>query len=189
MSDESIESVAKRSVSRRTALRTGAAVGVGLAAWSSSGASITSLGGTPAYAAGCTFTTHLNLGSPCRNTDQGNCSAPFRYHTLSLISPPAGFSLSNPVAEGTCCDQVTPSPVLTFPAHLTCKVTVLFGTTGNCIPITGATFTYTSTSTSSPGTLTIPLSCYGGSGYPSNTFYTITAACVSSNAPPECLNT
>ena len=39
-------------LSRRTALKAGVAAGVGAVAWS--GMSITSLGGTPAYAAGCT---------------------------------------------------------------------------------------------------------------------------------------
>ena len=78
MSDESTElvddkSAASSGLSRRNALKAGAAAGVGAIVWS--GVSITSLGGTPAYGlAGCTGVINLDLGGGCRNTDQGNGS-------------------------------------------------------------------------------------------------------------------
>ena len=60
--------------SRRAALKAGVGVGVGLIAWS--GPTITSLGGTPAYAAGCTFVQQFTLAD-CRNTtSRRSCQPP-----------------------------------------------------------------------------------------------------------------
>jgi hypothetical protein len=126
MSDEAVEttdSAEKGSFSRRNALKAGVAVGVGAAAWS--GATITSLGGTPAFAGtGCTGVIHVDLSGGCRNTDQGvPCpgGGDFRYHTLNTVSSP--FSLANNPAEGTCCDAVTPQPVLSWTTpNVTCVV-------------------------------------------------------------------
>ena len=94
----------KNGTSRRAALKAGVGIGVGLVAWS--GPTITSLGGTPAYAQGCTFVVRVNLSGGCRNTDQSSgCPAgqPFRYHTLVSAGLPAGYAVTNPIAEGTCC--------------------------------------------------------------------------------------
>jgi len=80
-------------LSRRNALKAGVAVGVGVAAWS--GVSITSLGGTPAYAQGCTGVIVVDLSAGCRNTDQGaasNCTTgTYGYHPLKDTGLPTGF--------------------------------------------------------------------------------------------------
>src|SRR5205823_8661126 len=104
----------------------GVAVGVGAAAWS--GATITSLGGTPAFGvAGCTGVIHLDLSGGCQNTDQSSGCSPggeFRFHTLHNVSAP--FSLANNPAEGTCCQTVAANkPVFSWTtANLTCKTHV-----------------------------------------------------------------
>ena len=88
--------------SRRAALKAGVGVGVGLIAWS--GPTITSLGGTPAYAAGCTFVIRIDLSGGCRNTDQ-RVGCLFGYHTTQPRRAAGGFSLANVIPEGTCCDD------------------------------------------------------------------------------------
>ena len=78
-------------MSRRNALRAGVAVGVGVAAWS--GASITSFGGTPAYAQTSTQTPQvLDIGGGCRNTTQASGCDPFGYQSEDF-TPPAGFTI------------------------------------------------------------------------------------------------
>lgn len=68
------------SVGRRKLLKGAVATGVGVAAWSAP--SITSIGGTPVYAAVCTApVTTFEAGS--RNTDCGGCSGPIRYKQWS----------------------------------------------------------------------------------------------------------
>ena len=109
MSEEStgVDSEESRGLSRRNALKAGVATGVGVAAWS--GMSITSLGGTPAYASACS-----GLGPPiplldCRNTDQGNCSS-VRYHTLKNV--PFPYEVTHNIVDnsGICCDKFGPNP-------------------------------------------------------------------------------
>ena len=93
--------------SRRAALKAGVGVGVGLVAWS--GPTITSLGGTPAYALGCTFVVRVNLSEGCRNTDQG-CTARSRYHSLDVSGLPTGYSISNPIGERRVLYRAATSP-------------------------------------------------------------------------------
>ena len=71
--------------SRRAALRAGVGVGVGLIA--SSGPKITSLGGTPAYAVGCTFIVRIDLSGGCKNIDLGE-DCDFAYHPLERRCAP-----------------------------------------------------------------------------------------------------
>ncbi len=179
MNDESTESVAKRRLSRRTALKTGAAVGVGVAAWS--GATVTSLGGTPAYAAGCTGVINVDIAGGCRNTDQGTpCPGAvnsFRYHTLTPTLP-SGFTLTNNVPEGTCCN-VNWTPVLSFPSGLTCTVTLLFGDPSQCSKVL-ETHQYT-------GTSPLPFTLVCSGTLHSQTGYTVSAKCATTGAPPGCL--
>lgn len=172
-------------VSRRAALKAGVGVGVGVVAWT--GPTITSLGGTPAYAAGCTFIIEIDLSGGCRNTDQGNCAKPtpegvFGYHTLKDTGLPTGYSLTNNVAEGTCC-TAGHAPVLHFPAGITCGATLRFALPGNC---TGTLIEQVDIAPSSTGTLVIPLNCVPPP-YPSQTQYTIVARCATTGAPMECL--
>lgn len=184
MSDESSESVAKRSVSRRTALKAGVAGGVGLVAWS--GATITSLGGTPAYASGCTNVVKVDLSGGCRNTDQGTpCpgGGAYRYHPLNSTGFPAGYSISNNVAEGTCCD-LNSAPLLHFPAGITCAGVITFST-GNCSAVVQQ-IPFGPSSDGSAG-LAVPLDCYTG-GAPSGSKYFITAKCATTGAPTSCIS-
>jgi len=199
MSDEAVgitDSAEKGSFSRRNALKAGVAVGVGAAAWS--GATITSLGGTPAFAGtGCTGVIHVDLSGGCRNTDQGTpCpgGGEFRYHTLNSVSPP--FSLANNPIEGTCCDEISPQPVLSWTTpNVTCKVHIQIYSGGleKCRDKTGPLLVDQSSTTvggAGGGQVTVPMSCFGyedGVKLPSNSFYTIFANCASNGAPQSCL--
>lgn len=175
-------------VSRRAALKAGVGLGVGVAAWT--GPTITSLGGTPAYAAGCTFVTRIEL-IPCRNTDQGNCAKPtpnwqFAYHTLKNTAYPTGYSLLNNVSEGTCC-TAGHTPVLKFPAGITCEVTIRIALPEQC---TG-TMIWEKEYSGSDGQagLPIPLVCP-----PTNinvlpqSQYSIIAVCTTTGAPDHCFD-
>jgi hypothetical protein len=169
--------------SRRAALKAGVGVGVGLLAWS--GPTITSLGGTPAYAAGCTFVIRISLTGGCRNSDQESSCTPgtMAYHTLDPnVSLPPGFSIGPIIPEGTCCGTFTST--LTFPANLTCTVTIRFNQPPNCAgPQIGNPLSFTS----STGTLAVLFGCPQIIPFPSNGQYQISLACNSSDAPPGCL--
>ena len=107
--------------SRRAVLRAGVGVGVGLVAWS--GPTITSLGGTPAYAAGCTFVTRTDISGGCRNLDYGSGGdCDFRYHAIIFSTLPPGHEVLNPIIEGACCGIWTST--LVFPADENCAVRV-----------------------------------------------------------------
>lgn len=184
MDDGSIENGGRAAgrTSRRAALKAGVGAGVGLVAWS--GPTITSLGGTPAYAAGCTFVVSIDLSGGCRNTDQrSDCQRPseFAYHTLRDTGLPDGFSLTNNVPEGTCCD-VNHTPILTFPSGLTCAATIVVAQPPQCTGTVQSTIT---TAPSSTGQLAIPLSCPNGT-ITANSQYTIVANCTTTGADPEC---
>ncbi len=166
--------------SRRTALKAGVGLGVGAVAWS--GGSITSLGGTPAYASGCTFVLNLELLS-CRNTDQGG-SSQFRYHQLKDPLE-TGYDLVNNIAEGTPCtdNHVT---TFTFPAGITCKVQVKFNRPSQC---TGTFVGSLVFGPDSSGSLPLTLSCITPvtpQFYP-NTQYQVFANCNTTGAPLSCL--
>jgi hypothetical protein len=100
------------SMNRRTVLKGAVAAGVGVAAWSVP--SITSAGGTPAYAAVCTvgFDTYvLNV----RNTDCGGCDGSVRIKDWSTSqcqtdNYPPGASLANGACAGTANALPIPNP-------------------------------------------------------------------------------
>lgn len=165
---------------RRTALKLGAGAGVGLAAWS--GMSITSLGGTPAYAVGCTFVVVLDLSGGCRNTDQAS-GADFGYHTLKTTGFPSGYAIVNNVPEGTACNAGFVS-TLTFPAGITCAVTIQFNAPDNCTGTARGTLSYGPSST---GSLDIALACVTPA-FAQSTQYKIVARCNTTGAPASCLN-
>ncbi len=181
MSDEpvgAVEGVLSKGVSRRAALRAGAAAGIGVAAWS--GATITSLGGTPAYAVGCTFVVRITLEG-CRNTDQGSCAGDFRYHPLT--SNVAGYTLTNNVPNGTCCldNWIT---TLNFPTPgITCKAEIRFALPPQCTGTPQGTFPL---GTSSDGSLEMVLTC--PTVIPSSAQYSIVAVCTTTGAPESCFN-
>ncbi len=167
--------------SRRTALKAGVATGVGLVAWSSP--SITSLGGTPAYALGCTFVQVFSLTGGCRNTtQQSGCTGPFSFQPLTA---PAGFSWAQNVGSNVCCENGG-NAILNIPNNLDCKaVFALFATPQRCSSQTNPT---ASNTTMSVGTqITIPLSCLGQTSVTSQSRYSITLTCNTSGAPPSCL--
>lgn len=81
---------------RRQALKTGVGLGVGAIAWT--GPTITSVGATPGYAAGCTFAVERVLADD-RNTDQGASCVKlggFGYHDTDLVNFPTGYYMVNP---------------------------------------------------------------------------------------------
>jgi hypothetical protein len=166
--------------SRRTALKVGMGAGVGLVAWSAP--SITSLGGTPVYAAGCTFVTNYKLAD-CRNTDQASgCTGPFSFQPLTA---PPGFTWITNVGNNVCCD-VAPAAILKIPDGLECKATfaIYAGPTG-CRNQTGAVAS--NTTGPSEGFIDIPLSCLGLTTLNSQAQYSITLSCNTPGAPDECL--
>jgi len=167
--------------SRRTVLKAGLATGVGLVAWSAP--SITSLGGTPAYAAGCTFVQSFKVAN-CRNTTQQNCGSlvPFSYQPLD--APISGFSWSTNVGN-TCCDSGGQA-VLNIPAGLECKAIVaVYPKSGDC---TGGVNATASVATPvSTGTLTVPLNCLGLTTVVSSSRYDVQIVCNSIGAPANCL--
>lgn len=187
--DESTTESSSNGTSRRSALKMGVGAGVGLAAWS--GATITSMGGTPAYAAGCTFVIKLDLSGGCRNTDQAS-GAQFGYHTLKSTGLPTGYVLTQNVAEGTACNAPVAdrTAILTFPAGIKCRVTVRFALPDNCA---GTEIYEYIAGDSAVSPLPIVLTCTplpdtGPNKFPSQTQYTIVAKCNTIGAPESCLN-
>jgi len=190
MSDEvtrSTQSEGNAGFSRRNALKAGVAAGVGVAAWS--GATITSLGGTPAYAVNCTTVVKIDLSGGCRNTDQGTpCPSgdPFRFHPLKDVNLPDGFDVTNNIAEGACCNVPSGSdPIFTFPAGLTCTVFLTFANPPSCATLQQPAIQLAPPD--SDGELTINLQC-GPLPINPNTQYTIFAQCATTGADPSCLN-
>lgn len=161
----------KRGLSRRTALKAGVAAGVGAVAWT--GPTISSLGGTPAYAMACTVGSVciIDFAGGCRNTDQGQ-GADFGYHALELAGLPTGFTVTNPIPEGTDCGTWTST--LNFPAGFTCTVQILFDPPPNCSSGTGQRGLLTFTSNT--GTLDIDFDCIVPT-FNSNTQYQIIGTC------------
>lgn len=121
--------------SRRTALKLGVGAGVGAVAWS--GASITSLGGTPAYAQGCTFAVQVNV-TGCRNTNQAQCSGDgssigyLPFTVTGEIAP--DIFLSDGIAPESfrCNGSDSPFVTLTFPAGIECQIFAEFHTPPMC---------------------------------------------------------
>jgi hypothetical protein len=207
MADDSdaVQAGEQRGLSRRAALKAGVATGVGIAAWS--GASITSLGGTPAYAVACSQSVFVSLGSECRNTDSSSCAPPvegFRYHTLTPSL--SGFSIVNNVGEGTCCNAVSPTPQLVWDhtvwPNLACVVHLKAWSNGegNCHQDEGPPpgghrvidHSFSGGSPSGPasggsdGFVNIPLNCEGITNKPSGFNYSIFATCATPGAPSDC---
>jgi hypothetical protein len=177
VSDESVNGVdgngsSRRDFSRRAALKAGVAAGVGVAAWS--GASITSLGGTPAYAVGCTGAIapiDISAGGGCRNVDnRSDCD--WAYHDalksgdIPVAGYPAGsFTATPDLGEGICCD-LDRQQVFSFPDDLDCVVKVLFyDSNPQC---TGDT----------AGTNADVVSVFPANGVPTNSDITVTFSCV-----------
>jgi len=187
MTDEvtrSTESEDNAGFSRRNALKAGAAVGVGAVAWS--GATITSLGGTPAYAVACSQSIQIDFTAGCRNIDLGNdngCGsnhAAFGYHTLVGVYPD-GYSLTNnvPSGGGTCC-TANFTPVLHFPAGITCQVVLHFGDTANCTrPENAVPPDVVFTSAVGATSLDITLGCHT---FNPQTQYTLVATCATTGS-------
>lgn len=116
MSDRVDESLSESGASRRRALKAGVGAGVGVVAWS--GATITSLGGTPAYATVCTDFS-VNQFAENRNTNQGGGCNPFRYQDDSGITLPANYTWDWGVQE---CPGNTIS--FDYPTGTSCSVDI-----------------------------------------------------------------
>jgi len=163
---------------------------------------ITSLGGTPAYAAGCTFKRTFIL-QDCRNTDQGKCPGSVHtqlaYHPLQ--NPPAGSGLSigNPITDnnGVCCTQFpvpNPFPTLSFDGtNQKCVIKFeAYADNSNCKDrdqgalLLSRSFPSTGPTDVSP--ITIDTSCPNPVTTPdlSNAFWTLFVVCNSKAAPDSC---
>jgi len=100
--------------SRRRALKIGVGAGIGLAAWS--GGSITSLGGTPAYAAGCTFAIQIEMSNGCQPVDRFvliGFTIGVSYQNSFSGSFPAGYSVT-PGGSATAGLIFVPTPTYTL---------------------------------------------------------------------------
>ena len=169
-------------ISRRRALQAGVAGGVGLVAWS--GASITSLGGTPAYAAGCTNFT-LNFSVTDMSTNQSEGCNTFTYNN----SPPLSVKVDNyefnvPNGGNFACADTPACFTFTHPADETCTITIRVHRNhfADSTVIFGATTV--STSGSTPQNFCLP----AGSGTPPHGTQTpngqFTAAFLGDNVSP-----
>ena len=169
----------RNGASRRAALKAGVGVGVGLAAWS--GPTITSLGGTPAYAVGCTFIVRFDISGGCKNIDLGD-ECDFAYHPLELAEVPTGYSITDPLADGVCCGPNV-STTLTFPEGITCTATIRFNAPPDC---TGQLIGFLRYGPESDGSLNIIFDCLP-TVPPANTQYQIFVTCNTTSAPLQCL--
>jgi hypothetical protein len=173
-------------LSRRAALRAGVAAGVGVAVWS--GATITSFGGTPAYAAACTGAIPpVNVSGGCRNTTQASGCDPFGYQPFDFPNV-SGYELSN-APNNTCCN-VNTAGTLTHPAGTTCTLVFTFydskcGTAA--ATLYGSSTFGPSAATPMPFTWSCPQTVVGAPNW-ANTQYTVSANCFTGTTPPpsEC---
>jgi hypothetical protein len=199
---EGVEPEEKSGLSRRNALKAGVAVGVGTVAWS--GMTITSLGGTPAYAAGCTFIHQIDLLGGCRNTDSSSpcpVNAPamfaFRFHDALKQNPAAGFTVENADGPGTiadpgiCCDGNTPGSKLPIfkwtDPNLTCQVFTQFWTKNCNSGVVFQSLGSPSAPTNS-GAITIQLQCptiHNPGGTDENAQWGIVAFCFPTGTDPN----
>lgn len=113
MDNETNEQESMKGVSRRAALKAGVGAGVGLAAWT--GPTITSLGGTPAYAQGGSPVI-IELGGGCANVPQDH--DPHSYQLNSLQSVPL-YDIT-PSGKQPCGTQFT----FSHPSNQTCTITI-----------------------------------------------------------------
>ena len=146
--------------SRRRALKAGVAVGVGAMAWS--GPTITSLGGTPAYAAVCTQVATLNVDLIKETNTNLSCSVgTFKFLTFQAnlnVSVPAKYNLNVSDVLGKCAST---GRTITFtnPPGEKCKLTFKI-CNNNAVLLTGPlapappSTCYSVSSTN--GTLTLP---------------------------------
>ena len=160
---------------------------MGLVAWS--GPTITSLGGTPAYAAGCTFVTRTNISGGCRNLDYGGGqTCDFRYHAIVFSGLPPGYEILDPIIEGACCGTWTST--LVFPAGVSCVVRVIVFPKA-FVDETGARCSGESVSQQygpeSNGTLSFGYPCFAEARAKPFSEYNIEVVCNPTSAPPECL--
>jgi hypothetical protein len=175
------EPSSKKGASRRAALKAGVGVGVGVLAWS--GPTITSLGGTPAYAQGCTFVQLFRLAE-CRNTT-GSAACSGLAYGMQALDVPQGFTVTyDGDATNFCCGQLTAT--VGWTASVECKAFyVLFDGNpcgvGNILDV--LTFPASGGGSSSP--LAIPLSCLVFNN--PNDRWGLALRCNTVGAPPDCL--
>lgn len=181
MVDSTETEMSSSSLGRRAALKAGVGAGVGLIAWS--GPTITSLGGTPAYAIGCTFVVNIDLSEGCRNTTQANPD-PYSYQPINLQPNVDGYVVASTLGNNDSCASGAVATV-TPPSGIECQAVISFATNNNnCNNGNFAVGQYTF-APNPDGSVTIPLDCYAGVG--ANTFYTIEVNCNTIGAPVECL--
>jgi hypothetical protein len=106
--------VGDASVDRRGLLKVAAAAGIGVAAWSTPG--ITSLGGTPVYAAVCTFaTTPIEYRSNDNEvTCESSCRDGLTLHDCVNFGPNATFTACSSPNDG-CTNAAAQTPAQTQP--------------------------------------------------------------------------
>ena len=150
--------ITNSTISRRRALQAGVGAGVGLVAWS--GASITSMGGTPAYAAACTNFT-LNFSVTDMSTNQSSGCATFTYNN----SPPLDVKVKDyefnvPNGGNFACADAPACYSFEFPSDETCTITIRVHR--NHYADTTVIFGATTTATGGGGLLNFCLPAGGG---------------------------
>lgn len=156
--------------SRRNVLKAGVGLGVGAVAWS--GPTITSLGGTPAYAAVCTQAATLNVDLITdTNTNKSCSSGNNKYLTFQAnlsTTVPAQYNLDVSGVLGFCADAPRTISWST-PADEICKITFkLYNANGDNIQVNPSPDNIGSSSferSSTTGSLVLPLLSVAG---PSN---------------------
>jgi hypothetical protein len=190
---EGIEPEEKSGLSRRNALKAGVAVGVGAAAWS--GVSITSLGGTPAYAAGCTGARTFTLTN-CDSADSRS-GTQFAYQGMQATGDANFFISDPPPSTGTNCqDFAALNTAFVFPAGFECRIVVRFfnGGKSTCaaFPDKGVTHTHYLPNDAVPtqfdqvSPLPIDFTCYEADIGGQNWFYSVEAQCRTLGSPASC---
>src|SRR5262245_52750091 len=180
-------------LSRRAALKAGVATGVGVAVWS--GVSITSLGGTPAYALGCTGARTFQLNK-CDSADSRS-GTQFAYQGMQDTGS-TDFFLQNKLPQtGTDCEDVIAANVqFVFPSTYECRLVVRFFNGGKDVcksfPDKGVTYTHYLPTDGDPtafdqvSPLNVALTCYEADIGGNNWFYSIEVDCRTKGSPKDC---
>lgn len=122
--NESTDETSAAGTSRRAVLKAGVAVGVGTIAWS--GPTITTLGGTPAYAEVCTQVAVVTIDIVSETNTNMSCNLNgFTYHTyqdnLKVGAIPSGYTLDLSNFSGQCAN--TPRSISwTSPPTIKCQL-------------------------------------------------------------------
>ncbi len=191
MTDTTHNELNEAGLSRRRALQAGVGAGVGLVAWS--GATITSIHGTPAYAAVCTQFTY-QFESTDMSTNQSSGCATFSYNNSPPLAVKAGaYDWTVPGGGNfACADSAANCYTFTFPATDKCRLTIKVHK--NKYRDSTVVFGKTTDVTSDDGVLEfcLPSAPFSAefmalfNASPANTFWSVFITCISENSGSGC---